>query len=172
MLYYILSAVPVVALSWFLFIDGPAIVHNSVSDSYTGWKRLNELVSTQEKSVIRTAGISASMIAETLWTSALNYLNSTVKQVNKNTIEVSYVCNGRLYKMVVTPQRGPNPIVKITDENGLDVTARILPYLGPRRDWHHSHLTPHFFGCKELTFEFLVGHVKTFDENERIHIAV
>ena len=46
----------------------------------------------------------------------------------KNTYEVSYIINGKLYKMIVTPVRGPTPILSITNEHDNNIIDEIIPY--------------------------------------------
>ena len=90
--------------------------------------------------------------------------NTSVKRIdNTKLYELTYVINNKLYKQVINPQRGPNPIVSITDEDGLELFEIIIPYVGPRYDWHRSDLTPKFFGYKTLKFVMLNGDTYTFN---------
>ncbi len=164
MLQYILPILVPMCV-WFGMIDGPSIL----AEKYAKWLKLNKLVATQNKnSPWKTAWISGCMIAETMWTSSLQLVNNTVRKIGRTDVEVSYVVDGKMYKMVTSPVRGPCPIVSIVSEKGENVTERILPYYGPRRDWHHRHYSPQFFGHKQLVFTLAEGHEKVFDETERI----
>ena len=48
-------------------------------------------------------------------------------------------------------------ILLISNKNSEDVTAKILPYVGPNYDWHNSRLTPGLLGEKLLAFELYNG---------------
>lgn len=172
MISLIFFGLSLVSVSWFIQIDGPRIVYTSITDNYNKFNQLNTLVNTQEKSSFKSFWISVQMIAENLYTATLNNLNSTTQQISKDTTELSYVVAGRKYKMLITPIRGPMPITLVLNENGEDITTKILEYYGPRRDWHHRHFTPKFFGCKKLEFHFLHGHTKVFDEDEKICFSI
>lgn len=98
------------------------------------------------------------MLFKALYISFIQYLNNSVKKLDKNIYEVTYVINGRLYKLIIIPTRGPAPILQISDERGEDMTDKILPYMGPQYNWHgNKYLTPGFFNCRELNFELADG---------------
>lgn len=86
-------------------------------------------------------------------------INNNVTLIGKNKYEVKYILNGKPYKMIITPHRGPSPILQITDHNFTDITDHILPYMGPRYDWHgYEHeVCLDMLGVKSLTFEFADG---------------
>ena len=92
-------------------------------------------------------------------------MDNTVKKLNTKTYEISYIIQGKIYKMVVTPIRGPTPVLQIRDETDEDITDKVLPYLGPRHDWHGSKFTADIFGCKKMTFELADGTDKLFETN-------
>ena len=83
---------------------------------------------------------------------------------------MSYVINGKLYKTVIVPTRGPLPVLNVIDENNNDISDIVLPYLGPNNDWNKYKFTPSFFKSNQLTFELLNGEIKIFNENEVIEI--
>ena len=88
----------------------------------------------------------------------------------KKLIQTGYVINGKLYKMLVVPKRGPLPILQISDELQNDVTDYILPYMGPRYDWYRENLSPKYFGYKSLTFELSDGNEYTFTNDSNMNI--
>ena len=112
--------------------------------------------------------ISFLMVLESLYLKLVTYLNNSIKKIDKNKYEVSYVINGKIYKMVTSPSRGPVPIVQIINENNIDVTEHILPYMGPNNDWHNRKYFPDFFNYKSLIFELSNGERKTFNHSETI----
>ena len=102
--------------------------------------------------------------------SFLQYVNSNVKQIRKNTYEITYIINGNTYKMIVTPLKGPSPVLQIIDHNLNDVTDEILPYLGPERNWHGKSISLDFFNKESLTFEMADGTSKIFTIDKHLHI--
>jgi hypothetical protein len=98
-------------------------------------------------------------------------MNSSVRPAKGGkAYELTYVINGRLYKMIVTPIRGPTPFMKISNDSEEDVTDIVLPYMGPRYDWHYREFTPSFFGYKSITFELSNGKKRTYEESESFSV--
>jgi hypothetical protein len=112
--------------------------------------------------------ISFLMVCESFYLKLITYLNNSVKKIDKNKYEVSYVINGKIYKMVSSPARGPILIIRILNENNIDVTDHILPYIGPNNDWHNTKYFPNFFKYNSLIFELSNGDKKTFNHSENI----
>jgi len=145
-------------------------IHNTCDRKYKKWKKITSLVSTTHKSQISIYYVSIQMIFKALYLSFIQYLNNSVKRIDKNTYEVEYVINEKLYKMIVIPKKGPISFIEIRDENDIDMTEFILPYYGPNYDWHSIGIIPQFFKCKKLTFEMDDGTQKIFDELDYIQI--
>ena len=168
MFYYLFTGIVLASSYFFLKIEAPAIISTAILTKYQGWKALNDLVATQQTSKITIITISLGMIAEALYVSLSAYLNGHIKQLDKSHYEVSYVIKGNLYKMVVKPIRQPCPLIKITNSKDEDVTYKILPYYGPRYNWHHHQYTPKFFGEEKLVFEYEDETTKTFRDAEHM----
>jgi hypothetical protein len=141
-----------------------------VDRKYKKWKKINNLVSSQHKDLISIYGISIKMIFQALYLAFTQYLTNSVKKLDKNVYLVEYIIGGKVYKMIVMPKRGPNPVVQIRDENEDDITDNIIPYFGPNYNWHMVNIIPQFFKCKKMTFELDDGTQKIFDELEYINI--
>jgi hypothetical protein len=137
---------------------------------YNKWLSLNNLVSSQYNSSIMIKIISLQMIFKSLYLSFIQYMNNSLIKIDKNSYELSYIVHGKLYKMIIKPIRGPVPILCVTNENNVDITDEILPYLGPNNDWHGKKYYPDFFKYKTLNIELLNGTKKTFNDNETIII--
>ena len=86
----------------------------------------------------------------------VNFTNEDVK-VGKNLYEVSYKLLGKKYKMLVKIKRGPCPINSIIDDDGNDITDKVLPYMGPKFDWHGQQPDPSFFDCETMNIEKFDG---------------
>jgi hypothetical protein len=96
----------------------------------------------------------------------VQYLNNSVKQIDKNLFEVQYIVKGKLYKMIIKPHKGPCPVLQIVNENLDDVTDLILPYFGPSYNWRHAQeIDLTYFKAKSLTFEFSDGSNSTVKSN-------
>ena len=115
---------------------------NTVTTSFRKFQRLNSLVATQHTGLLTITWFSFMLICKALYISFLQYMNNSVKKINSKTYEITYVVNGRLHKMLVTPAFGPDPILQVSNEHEHDITDSIVPYLGPCRDWHHRPFTP------------------------------
>lgn len=162
----------VTGFSTYLFykIDGHNIIYHTVERKYRKWKRINKLVSSHHDSIIDIYSISFKMVLKAMKLALAQYLNDSVKKLDKNTYELQYIINGKLYKMIIIPKKGPSPIIQIRDDNDTDVTEEILPYYGPNYNWHSISIIPQLFKCKSLTFELADGDTKTFSELDYIEI--
>ena len=154
----------------FLFMEGHKIVTTSVVTNYRRLKQLFNLVSPQYNNIFSVVWCSLVLIGKALYLSALQYFNNSVKRINKNTYEISYLVNGKTFKMLVTPIKGPSRVLQVSDENKEDVTELVLPFLGPRNDWHGRTFTSKDFKRKTLTFELGDGEEKTFEEEEALSV--
>jgi hypothetical protein len=78
-------------------------------------------------------------------------------RIDKNSYCVTYTIGNRQYKMHTTPTTGPSTVMRVTNENGDDITDKVLPYYGPEQNWHGRKFLPSFFDCKALVFESFDG---------------
>ena len=64
-----------------------------------------------------------------------------------------------MYKMIVIPRRGPAPVLQVIDSDVQeDVSNEVMPYMGPRYDWHNSDISfSDVFNRKRLVFELANG---------------
>ena len=129
------------------------------------WTRLTNLVSTTETNKIMIILVSFKMVFQLMYIQLIQCLNSTVRIIDKNTFEVTYVISSKSYKLLVNPYRGPDLILQISDDSGVDVTDRVLPYMGPNYDWHKQPLDPMFFDSAFLTFQMADGTEQTVFTN-------
>jgi hypothetical protein len=94
----------------------------------------------------------------------INYFLKTkmqqkVKKVSHGKIEVNYQYCGKDYSILINAPRGPllssrKRVKKILNDQGEDITAKILPYLGPNCDWHNIAYQCCDFNAKHLSFTF------------------
>ena len=67
-------------------------------------------------------------------------------------VVVPYEIGGVKYKMMTKRRTGPCKILTITDQDGVDVTDIVRPYMGPVYNWHGHDFKPQDMGYKQLTF--------------------
>ena len=144
--------------------------YNKLLKNYTKWQNLNKLVSYNHDSVVMIKLVSLSIIFKSYYLSFIQTINNSVIKLDKNTHEVSYIINGKLYKMVVSHPKGPAIILSILNENEDNVTDEIIPYFGPNNDWHKRKFTPKFFKNNILKFELASGEIKIFKNLENIEL--
>lgn len=157
MIYYFLFVILFFMFVGFLTLDTHIIIKNEIVSKYNRWKRLNSLVSTSHKNKLSIIIISLKLIFQAIWVSFLQSTNKTVKKINKNKYELTYVVEGKVYKLIVNVTRGPSPVLQIIDNLNNDVSSEITPFLGPNYNWHNTQFTPDFFGYSSLTFELADG---------------
>lgn len=164
---YVLTAI--CTLLYILYISETyKMITEPIMKKYEKWKVLTSVVSSTENKRMYILWISMKLIIKTMYLNVVQYMNSTVRQLDRKTYEVSYVIEGKLYKMVVAPKRGPAPVIQISDDESNDITDHVLPYMGPNYDWHGNVFKPRFFGHKSLTFELLNGDEYTYDEDSQV----
>jgi hypothetical protein len=134
---------------------------------YNKWKSLNSLVSTKHKSKHLIVFNSIKLLLHMIYINFIQYMNNTVvKHNNNNTYILTYTIKGKLYKNIIKPIRGPNPIIQVINNKDEDVTEQILPYIGPRNDWNNNNIKPSFFEYDSLTFELSNGKEISFAKND------
>jgi len=163
MFYYIFCLFGITAI-YLYRTDYHLVIKNITVQKYRRWKKLTNLVATTEKNSICVFFVSSKIIFYALYIAFLQYMNSTVRRIDRKTYEVTYVINGKIYKMNVKPKAGPSPIVRVSDELNNDVTSKILPYIGPEYNWHENKFTPVFFGFHSLTFLLSNGTIKKYND--------
>lgn len=112
------------------------------------------------------------------------YTDATNIERHKDYYIVTYNYGGQIYKLKCSQGKKKVHIIKITGillpsdkeepptedstEEGssdeVDLTDEILPYMGPRMDFHNLKLSPKDFNCSQITFYLLNNNQKTFYE--------
>jgi len=98
--------------------------------------------------------------------------SKNLNKIKKNTYELTYSVNGKIFKYRFKIEKGPSKILQIIDNNNNDVTSEIIPYSGPMNDFHMTNYTPKDFNQIELTFNLFNGKELTFKENEIIELKL
>lgn len=168
MLTFITYTIAASIIGTFFYFDGPNIVKNNCQLKLEKWRKLNKLVGTKYNGYFTILRISICMITKALWINILQYCNSSITKINKKTYELSYVLNGKLYKILIENKTGPRKVLLVSDETQTDISYLVTPYLGPKEDFHGRDMTPKFFNRKELIFELSNGEEIIFKENDKI----
>jgi len=154
MLYY--TFLPIIVASIYVFIQPLKKAFSKV----TQVGQLISIVSKTEENPFKVYLFTCSMISKLMYIRLLQMLNSTIRKVDRKTFEVSYSLNGKSYKMLIAPFRGPTPIMQVINDKDEDITSLVLPYMGPNYDWHGFEVDPSFFNTESLTFEMSNGEEK------------
>ena len=136
---------------------------------YTKWKKLHNLVQTTEKKKLMIIYITLTIIFQSLYLKFNQYMNNSIKQIDKKTYEINYELNSKIYTIIIKKKFGPPPVIKIINENNIELTGKILPYMGPGYDFHGTNLSPSFFGCEKLTFYLKNDVEHIFNKFDSIH---
>jgi hypothetical protein len=161
MFYYFSLLVILLFISFLYNLNTHLIIKNELVSKYNRWKKLNSLVSTSQKNKLTIIIVSLKLIFQAIWISFLQSKNKTIKKLNKNKYELTYIIEGKLYKLVVNVTRGPSPVLQVINNHNNDVTSQIIPYIGPNYNWHKNQFTPDFFGYESLSFELADGNEYT-----------
>jgi hypothetical protein len=145
------------------------LYRKNIKKSYNDFRDLNQAVSRFHKNPCKILYISTEMVCKKWWFQVLHWINNSIeKHIDKNVSILTYVLDGKLYKIVLDHRKGPPLVLLVTDEKEEDVTSLVVPFLGPKRDWHKREFTPAFWGKEQLSFELATGTNKTFKKEEVI----
>lgn len=110
------------------------------------------------------------MLAKAFYIGMWQYLNKSVVRLNNNTYEVTYILNGKTYKLKVKIKKGPNKIIQALDHNDIDMTDSLHSFYGPHQNFHGTLFTPKDFNVKRISVNTSDGDEKVFEENDHINI--
>ncbi len=158
-----------ISMFFFIYIQGHRIIGSEISFRYQRWKNLNSLVSTQHRTAWTVFYHSLRLLCRVLYLSFLQYMNSTIVKIARNKYLIKYVISGKEYIMIVTPVRGPSPILQVINDNEEDITTEVLPYLGPCYDWHGTPIDfSSTFKSEKLTFNLSSGNITTCKNSQSL----
>jgi hypothetical protein len=158
----------VIFSGFFVYLDGYKIVKNVLNTKYNKFRQINRLVATNHKGTCNILWISICLVFKALWINIIQNLNNTVIYLGENNYLITYSVKGVVYKMIVKPPRGPKKFLYIYDENKIDVSDLLFPYLGPDDNFHGKKYTPKFFDKQQLVFVDCYGVEKSFNHLENI----
>ena len=143
-------------------------IHKKILFYKGKFQRLNNLVSKKHDSKLMIWYCSIVIIIKDQYLKFLQYIDNRVVKINKNLYEISYIINDKHYKMLVNPEKGPKPYSKIFDENDIDITDEIQPYIGPCNDFHKFKITPNHLSKKKIIIHKYNGDRDIFEDEEII----
>jgi hypothetical protein len=146
------------------------LYREKVKNTYHKLVQLNNIVGKRHKGFRKTIFNAIDIIYKQSLFNLSNWLNNSIEKVDKNTSILTYILERRLYKIVLDHRRGPPIVLLVTDENEEDVTNSIIPFLGPKRDWHKRDFSPKFWNKSQLSFELSNGENKVFKGEEIINL--
>jgi len=162
-MYFIITIVIIGGLGFFY--------KNQVKSTYDDIKSLTSEVGEIHKSTGAIICNTLDVFRKKLWFNFLQRINNSITRVDKNTSILTYTLDGRLYKTVLDHRKGPSLVLLVTDETGEDLTSEVVPFLGPKRDWHRRDFTPKFWNKELLEFELSTGENKEFQNDEVIRLT-
>ena len=65
-----------------------------------------------------------------------------------NNYHISFIIENKVYKLIIKPIRGPDNIIRITNENEEDITNRLIPYIHGIKSF--KYITPKLFSYKGI----------------------
>lgn len=155
------------------FVAGVYFLSKSNNDyinvKYQKWISLNSMMKTKYKSPIMVKIMSVYMILKFLYLQILQYLTNTVVKIDKNSYEITYIINGKMYKMVVKTHKGPLNYHKILNDANEDITDEVCQYYGPHYK-NQIKLKPSFFKTSNIKLIHYDESETIFKEDEIIKI--
>jgi hypothetical protein len=148
-------------------LDCFSIAKNVIVEKYTRFRQLNALVNTRHQNPVSVFFVSIGMIIKMYWMNFVQWSDNSLEKIDKKTVVISYVINGKLHKILVRVKKGPENIVLVLDETGTDVSDLIIPYIGHNDGWN---LAPKFWKKQKLTFQLSTGETKIFNSDDVISI--
>lgn len=142
-------------------------IQEYIDIKYKKWLNLNYMMSTKYKSPIAVKIMSVYMIFKFFYLNLIQYLTNSVVKVDKNIYEVNYIINGKFYKMIIKPERGPSSFEQILNDKDENVIEEVMSYYGPHYN-NQVKLKPSFFNTSKLRFICLDESEIVFNENEKI----
>ena len=141
-----------------------------IYNKYKQYKQINTVMNTVGISKRKVAVQFYNIMKTYICLKFFQYINKSVKRIGARSYELTYILDGKLYKLIIDPPLNMNPVIQVSTDEYDDVTDLIIPYMGPHYDWHGYVFCPRFFGHKSLTFELSDGNSLTFHNNEDIKI--
>jgi hypothetical protein len=145
--------------------DAYHAVKDAVKTNYNRYKMLSVFS--------KRTGISKSSLVFTTMKLVFNMMCCTfIQKLNNRLVAVdtsgkfvlTYVVNGRMYRMLIKPPKGPCPVLQIINDVEEDVTDTVRPFMGPKYDWYGEKPPLDVLGYSSLTLINCDGEEQTFEK--------
>jgi hypothetical protein len=91
-----------------------------------------------------------------------------LQRFNKKYLKIPYEHHGKKYYYLLKSKNNSQPIKYIKNQDEIDVTDTILPYLGPHLDCHGAILYPKDFGYSSIKIETMYDQEFVFESEQEI----
>lgn len=146
------------------------------STIYKRIKIINKKLSEQNISLCKLVSDFIYNYISYLTISFFQKYNLNVVKKDRGNYEINYVIDSRIYCIRVKKKKGPSDIIFATEnkkENGeetsIDITDKLLSYMGPNEDFYGIPTTPSEIGLENITIILSNGEERTFDQSKIIH---
>ena len=156
-------------IAFFWYVGGFGTVTGVFMCRYQRFVNLNRLVSVKHKGMAAILYVSVYLLFQALIYSTIQKFNKTVKK-KRNHYEITYFLGGQKYMFTAPLRKGPSSVILVIGDDDIDITDLVMPYMGPREDFHGQEYTPEFFGQKTVIFEMDDSTQKVFRDGEKIFI--
>ena len=130
-----------------------------------------------EKKVSNYYWLHVVTVGQYIWM-CLQYLmeqqKKQVQSVGSGKVCIDYRYRGETYKLMSRVPRGPGKmkkIQKILNENGVDCTEKIKPFMGPSLNWHGIPYQCSDFGVTCLSFYWNDGSCTSREKDELLFLS-
>ena len=163
---YIYIGIVTIFSGLFYYVDGPNVISKNLLDKPFKLIKYSKNKYNNIKVMLYLFLYGLWITSKIFWVKYIQYLNTSVKKIDKNKYILTYTIDGKLYKMIIKKKTGPSNILLILDENNKEISYLIEPYIGPEKDFHNKEITPCFFNKKEIIFEMTDGETIVFKEKD------
>jgi len=106
------------------------------------------------------------LLLEKWWKRSIGYEDSRV-------YDICYMWHGSMYKVRILKPDRKNPstyrvLDTVMDSHGKNITSLLLPFMGPKFDFHGNLYCPSDFGYESMTFYWMDGTFHHFGAKEKI----
>ena len=131
--------------------------------------RLLKLLGSKREKKVRFCFIALKLVIFAIYIKICQICNKSLKKIDKNTYELTYILGHRKFRYQFKPVPGPCPVLLVTDGDEEDVTAEIKELMGPMYNWRGiAAVTPDLIGYSSLNFELSTGEENIYNQHDVI----
>jgi hypothetical protein len=107
-----------------------------IKSLYNDFMELYGLVKLRQSSYIKAFFVTCGMIINVTSQYYLPSEKASIKQIENGVYELQFQIRHRDYRYIIKPSRLPPPMIVAVNQDGEDITDKIIPYMGPMYDWY------------------------------------